>query len=95
MESSTASTLAPGGQGTDIHVVLYGSQLEKPAATLRWLRRLPEGLLFDQLHRFKQLIELGEITQVCIAATVTTGEVGRSYARATDGPQRGAALRRH
>jgi len=55
--------LAPGGQGTEIHLVLYGSQLEKPAATVRWLRTLPEGLLFDELHRFKQLVELGEITQ--------------------------------
>jgi len=55
--------LAPGGQGTEVHVVLYGSQTEKPTATMRWLRKLPEGLLFDELHRFKQLIELGEITQ--------------------------------
>lgn len=55
--------LAPGGRGTEVHVVLWGSQLEKPVAASRWLRKLPEGLLFDQLRRFKQVIELGEITQ--------------------------------
>jgi uncharacterized membrane protein len=55
--------LAPGDQGTEVHVAIHGSRLEKPAATARWLRKLPEGLLFDGLRRFKQLIELGEITQ--------------------------------
>lgn len=53
--------LAPDGHATEVHVVFYGSQLEMPGRTGRWLHRLPEGLLVDQLHRFKQLVELGEI----------------------------------
>jgi uncharacterized membrane protein len=54
--------LALDGHATEVHVVLYGSQLEKPGRTVRWLHKLPEGLLFDPLHRFKQLVELGEIS---------------------------------
>lgn len=55
--------LAPGGRATEVHVTLHATQAARPAVASRWLRKLPQSLLFNQLHRFKQLIELGEITQ--------------------------------
>jgi uncharacterized membrane protein len=50
---------APGG-GTEVHLRLWGGAV--PGAIGRWLRKLPERFCSAQLHRLKQLLELGEIT---------------------------------
>jgi len=51
---------APGGRGTEVHLTLWGRAVPKVMA--RWLRKLPERFWSAQLHRLKQLLELGEIT---------------------------------
>jgi uncharacterized membrane protein len=50
---------APGG-GTEVHLSLWAGSV--PGTVGRWLRKLPEGFCSAQLHRLKQLLELGEIT---------------------------------
>lgn len=53
---------APGGNGTEVHLTLWGGPLRAPKVVDRWLRKLPERFWSAQLHRLKQLLELGEIT---------------------------------
>lgn len=50
---------APTG-GTEVHLSLWGGSA--PGAIGRWVRKLPERFCSAQLHRLKQLLELGEIT---------------------------------
>ncbi len=50
---------APGGQGTEVHLTLWTEQVP---SLMRWLRKLPERFWSAQLHRLKQLLELGELT---------------------------------
>lgn len=52
---------APGGRGTEVHLTLWGGRMGSKVLG-RWLRKLPERFWAAQLLRFKELMELGEIT---------------------------------
>lgn len=54
---------APGGQGTEVHLSMWSSQLKSPRLLNQWLRKLPGRFWAMQLRRFKQLMELGEIVE--------------------------------
>jgi len=56
-------TPAPGGRGTEVHVSLETPGPSVTGALARWLRKLPQKWLGHELHLFKQLMELGEITK--------------------------------
>jgi uncharacterized membrane protein len=53
---------APGQRGTEVHLTLWGSRSHAPATVTKWLKKIPERYLTNQLHRLKQLLEVGEIT---------------------------------
>ena len=53
---------APGG-GTEVHLTIEGSTLGSPKVVARWLRKIPQQFLANQLRRLKQVMELGEISQ--------------------------------
>lgn len=53
---------APGGRGTEVHLTLQAGPWDPARYLGHWLQRLPEHFWSAQLQRFKQLLELGEIT---------------------------------
>jgi uncharacterized membrane protein len=54
---------APGGTGTEVRLTIVGTTLRAPKVVARWLRKVPEQFLANQLRRLKQVLELGEISQ--------------------------------
>jgi len=54
---------APGKQGTEVHVLLQAAGPEGASTLGRWAKKLPQRLMAQELRRFKQLMELGELTQ--------------------------------
>lgn len=72
---------APGGRGTEIHVTLYYhiSGARAAAALARYFGERPARQLDDELRRFKQIAETGEVVR-------SEGAPGGKYAR-RDFPQ--------
>jgi uncharacterized membrane protein len=72
---------APGGRGTEIHVTLYyrTSGARAAAALARYFGERPARQLDDELRRFKQIVETGEVVR-------SEGAPGGKYARG-DFPQ--------
>lgn len=62
---------APAGTGTEVYLVLRGGLNLGPKSIARWLRKLPERFWSAQLHRLKQLLELGEVTVSDASAFMT------------------------
>jgi len=56
-------TPAPGGRGTEVHVLLETAGPSVHGALARWLRNLPQRWLAHELRLFKQLMELGELVK--------------------------------
>jgi uncharacterized membrane protein len=53
---------APGARGTEVHVEILGPQRTLGTGIARVLGMAPDQLVREDLRRFKQLLESGEIT---------------------------------
>lgn len=86
---------APGGQGTEVHVVLRTAGATLPSALRRWLKKLPQRWLAHELRLFKQLMELGEIPKAQSrftdeSHTIVAGTAGHELPRPFTGTGTGA-----
>jgi len=86
---------APGGRGTEVHVVLRTAGATLPSALARWLKKVPQRWLAHELRLFKQLMELGEIPKAesrfkDSSHTISAGRPGHEIPRPFIQPAQGA-----